>query len=91
MGTPVEYPWTYNLIWKLLHNDKQIINLFASNPFEGEPPKYIRAELYRYKFAKPANIEGRWWNRKALGDWIQPLSVKDSSLIAFLKAEEWIQ
>ncbi len=91
MDTPEEYPWTYNLIWKLLHNDPKITELFASDPFPDKPPKYIRAELYRYSFAKPGNPKGFWWKREPLGNWIQPLSVKDSSLIAFLKGMKWIK
>src|SRR5439155_11843440 len=30
-----EYPWTYNLAWKLLHNDDNAVGLFAGNPFPG--------------------------------------------------------
>lgn len=91
MGTPTEYLWTYNLIWKLLHNDPKITSLFASNPFKDKPPKYIRAELYHYSFAKPGNVKGLWWNRERLGNWIQPLSVNDSSLVSFLKGMKWIR
>jgi hypothetical protein len=91
MDTPQDYPWTYNLIWKLLHNDQKIIHLFASNPFNNKPPIYIRAELYRYRFAKPGNAQGLWWKRENLGNWIQPLSVNDSSLITFLKGMKWIR
>jgi hypothetical protein len=90
MATPQEYPWTYNLIWKLLHNDPKITSLFASNPFKDKPPKYIRAELYRYSFAKPGNAKGLWWKREKLGNWIQPLSMNDTTLIDLLKTEELI-
>jgi hypothetical protein len=90
MATPQEYPWTYKLIWKLLHNDPKITSLFASNPFKDKPPKYIRAELYRYSFAKPGNAKGLWWKREKLGNWIQPLSMNDTTLIDLLKTEELI-
>jgi hypothetical protein len=55
MSTPDEYPWTLTLITKLLHNDPGAIGLFApnGNPFPDKPPRYIRAVLYRYSFAKP--------------------------------------
>lgn len=90
MGTPTEYLWTYNLIWKLLHNDKKAMSLFSSVPFAEQPPKFIRAELYRYKFAKPGNPKGLWWTREDLGNWIQPLSVNDSTLVNFLKGMKWL-
>ena len=52
MSTTEEYPWTVNLIWKLLHNDAGAVGLFAGNPFPRKPPRYVRAVLYRYAFAK---------------------------------------
>ncbi|HEU5053956.1 MAG TPA: lipase maturation factor family protein [Hanamia sp.] len=91
MATPQEYPWVYNLIWKLLRNDPNATGLFASNPFSKKPPRYVRAVLYQYSFAKPGNPNHFWWNRKKLGLWIQPLSTSDTALVNFLKSEEWIK
>jgi hypothetical protein len=91
MSTPEEYLWVYNLIWKLLHNDTGAVSLFASNPFPKKPPRYIRAVLYQYSFAKPGNPQHLWWQRKQLGDWIQPFSADDSDLVRFLKSEDWIR
>jgi Lipase maturation factor len=90
MDTPGDYPWTLNLVWKLLHNDALATCLFASNPFPVQPPRYIRAVLYRYNFANPANDQGNWWNREKSGIWIPPMSVNDSSLVNFLKQAEWL-
>ena len=90
MGTTDEYPWTFNLVWKLLHNDPNAVTLFADNPFPGKPPRYIRAVLYRYTFAKPGNPKGLWWNRDRLGIWLPAMSVEDPRLIALLKSEGWI-
>ena len=89
MSTPDEYPWTVNLISKLLHNDPAVIGLFAGNPFPDKPPRYIRAVLYRYRFAQPDNSDGRWWNREALGLWLPPLSAEDPRLIESVKSGEW--
>ena len=90
MSSPDDYPWTLNLIWKLLHNDANAVNLFKENPFPDKPPKYIRAVLYEYSFVKPNN-KGIWWSRKSLGNWLSPLSVSDPQLIQFLKSYEWIR
>jgi hypothetical protein len=90
MSSPDEYPWTLNLMWKLLHNDPGAVNLFAGNPFPNQPPRYIRAVLYRYKFAKAGNPQGLWWNREQISIWIQPTSVTDPRLVKFLKSEGWI-
>jgi len=90
MSTPDEYPWTLNLIWKLLHNDPNAVNLFKKNPFPTKPPRYIRAVLYRYSFAKAGNPNGLWWNREKISIWILPLSVNDPDLLNILKQEDWI-
>jgi hypothetical protein len=90
MATPDEYPWTFNLAWKLLHNDTGTLCLFAGNPFPGSPPKYIRAVLYRYTFAKPGNNKGRWWNRERLGDWIPAVSINDPLLKDYLRRAGWL-
>ena len=91
MGTADQYPWTLNLVWKLLHNDTSSISLFARSPFADKPPRYIRAVLYRYKFAKPGNAEGLYWTREQIGDWIPALSVEDPRLIRFLQGQGWIK
>jgi hypothetical protein len=89
MASANDYPWTYNLIWKLLHNDPNAVGLFAGNPFPVVPPRYIRAELYKYSFAKPGNDGSQWWIRKQIGDWIAPLSINDSALSEFINQSGW--
>ena len=89
MSSPEEYPWTLHLIWKLLHNDPGATSLFARNPFPNKPPRYVRAVLYRYTFAKPGNAQQLWWNRERLGLWLPPLSAKDPRLIQFLQSYGW--
>lgn len=91
MSSPSDYPWTFNLVWKLLHNDKGATGLFASNPFPDRPPRYVRAVLYRYSFAKPGNAGGLWWTRERLEMWLPPMSVNNAGLMEFLKAEEWVR
>lgn len=90
MASPDDYPWTINLVWKLLHNDPHITSLFASNPFPGKPPRYVRAILYSYKFAKPGNRQKLYWNRERMATWLPAMSVNDPRLVEFLKTEEWI-
>ena len=81
MSTPDEYPWTYTLVNKLLHNDPGALSLFASNPFPAKPPLYIRAILYRYHFAKPGNPTGQWWTREQTGaPWLPAMAIGDPRL-----------
>ena len=89
MASPNEYPWTVNLVSKLLHNDPGIVGLFASNPFPDKPPRYIRAILYRYRFATPGNPQGLWWNRERISVWLPAMSANDPHLAEFLKSAGW--
>jgi hypothetical protein len=91
MSSPDEYPWSINLVWKLLHNDSRIVDLFESNPFPNKPPRYIRAVLYRYHFAKPGNPIKLYWTREYVASWLPAMSVDDPRLIEFLKTEGWIR
>jgi hypothetical protein len=90
MASPADYPWTLNLVYKLLHNDEQAVGLFADNPFPNKPPRYIRAVLYKYTFAKPGNPQGHVWNRQRISLWLPVLSVNDPGLLSFLKSSGWI-
>ncbi|MDB5116225.1 MAG: hypothetical protein JWQ79_1717 [Mucilaginibacter sp.] len=90
MSTADQYPWAYNLVWKLLHNDPDAVSLFADNPFPQKPPRYIRAVLYRYRFAKPGNPQGLYWTRERIGDWMPVLAEDNPQLIAFLKGQRWL-
>ena len=89
---PSEYPWTLHLVWKLLHNDPGAVGLFADNPFPDKPPRYIRAVLYRYRFAPPGNPEGRWWKRERVGAraGCPPCPPTIRACIEFLKRAGWI-
>jgi hypothetical protein len=89
MATATDYPWTYNLCWKLLHNDPGAVGLFAFNPFHDKPPRYIRAVLYRYHFAKPGNPEHSFWNREKIGLWLPPMDVNDPQLLGVLNVFGW--
>jgi len=91
MSTPDQYPWTLHLVWKLLHNDPGALSLLGGNPFPEKPPRYIRAVLYRYEFARPGNPEGNWWKREELGLWLPPLSADDSRLLDFLQQAGWLE
>jgi hypothetical protein len=90
MSGPEQYPWTLNLVWKLLHNDSGTLGLLAGNPFTTSPPRYIRAEFYRYQFAPLKNPGGAWWNRTRLGTWLPPLSAEDPVLRRFLTSYGWL-
>ena len=89
MGSPNDYPWTLNLVWKLLHNDPATVSLFRSNPFPDQPPRSIRAVLYRYSFVRP-NPAGDWWKRERLGLWLPPLEADNPQFKDILRRAGWL-
>ena len=78
MASPREYPWTLQFVWKLLHNDAGTLSLLANNPFPEKPPHFVRARLFRYRFAPLA--EKGWWRREVIDDWLPAFSVDDQEL-----------
>ncbi|KAM5131323.1 lipase maturation factor 1 [Callospermophilus lateralis] len=83
--------WILQLAGKLLVNDAQALSLLASNPFEGRPPpRWIRAEHWRYKFSLPGGkhaAEGKWWVRRRLGPYFPAVSLED--LEGYFREQDW--
>ncbi|MGB8323622.1 MAG: lipase maturation factor family protein [Candidatus Acidiferrum sp.] len=54
---------------RLLSNDKNVLSLFAFNPFPNGPPRQMRAVLWQYWFTSMAEkrVQGMWWRRQYLG------------------------
>jgi hypothetical protein len=78
MGDWREQPWFIPFVVKLLQNDPDTLSLLRANPFQNQPPKFIRATLYRYSFTTPDDRRRTddWWQRERLGLWFPPVSLK---------------
>jgi hypothetical protein len=77
---PVFLPWFEAFLSRLLENSPEVVDLLETNPFPLTPPRYLRAELYRYRFtdARTREATGQWWRREYLGPfyplpWLQRL------------------
>ncbi len=68
--------WFLRLLGKLLTGDAATLALLGSNPFPGEPPRYVRALYYRYRFctATERRKSGCWWHRELQGLYFPPVS-----------------
>jgi hypothetical protein len=57
--------WLANLMTRLLQGEQTVLALMGENPFEDEPPKQVRAVIYRYEFTDPEehHATGDWWKR----------------------------
>src|SRR5579871_4491971 len=82
MNPTPDDPWFFHLIQKLLQGDPATLGLLGRNPFPERPPRYIRAQYYRYTFTTPdeRRATGRWWNRNLLGAYLRPISLDDPAL-----------
>ena len=69
LGSWRNYPIVPNTEVRLLENAKDVLALFAGNPFRGAPPHRIRAVLWQYWFTSMAEkrATGLWWRRQFLG------------------------
>jgi hypothetical protein len=69
LGSWREYPIVPNTVVRLLSNDKDVLQLFADNPFPHAPPREIRTVLWQYWFTSTEEKRrtGTWWRRQLLG------------------------
>jgi hypothetical protein len=71
------YPWLRQFVLRLLQNDAATLRLLRHNPFPGSPPRYVRAQLYRYRFTTAAELrhDHAWWHRTLEGNYLRPTSL----------------
>ena len=69
LGNWREYPIVTNTEVRLLSNDRDVLSLFAGNPFPEAPPREVRAVIWQYWFTSMSEKQDRgvWWRRQLLG------------------------
>lgn len=62
-------PWLTNLMVRLAQGSKDVLGLFANNPFPAGPPRYVRATAYEYHFTtvEERAATGAWWKSEWRG------------------------
>jgi hypothetical protein len=75
-------PWLVHLVYKLLQNDPGVLSLLQNRPFPRAPPRYVRAERYRYHFTRIGSQA--YWRRERIGSYLPALSLDDPRLLDFL-------
>jgi hypothetical protein len=70
--------WFRNFCARLLQGSPDVLRLLQRDPFEGRPPRYVRAVFYQYRFADGAarRADGVWWTRERVGDYSPVLSLR---------------
>jgi len=66
---------------KLLENDRPTLRLMKTNPFAEQPPRYVRARLYRYRFTtyRERKETGAWWSRALMGEFLGPVALPEDA------------
>jgi predicted DCC family thiol-disulfide oxidoreductase YuxK len=79
LGNARDNPWIISLMLCLLEARPSVLALFDSTPFGADPPQYVRAQLYEYRFADRATHTqtGEWWERRPLGLYFPQVSLSD--------------
>jgi len=78
MSSPMYHEWFVPLLVKLLDADRPTLRLLRRDPFDGTPPRFVRALLYLYRFTTPKERReaGAWWHRELVGDYVPPVSLR---------------
>jgi hypothetical protein len=81
-------PMVTNTEERLLAGDKEVLLLFAGNPFPNTPPHIVRAVIWQYWFTTSAEkrTQGAWWRRELLGLYAPALEREPNGKIV---VDEW--
>jgi hypothetical protein len=69
--------WLTPFLQRLLGNDRAALRLLRHNPFPESPPRFVRAQLYEYRFTTAAELrrDGTWWHRTLVGKYASPMTL----------------
>jgi hypothetical protein len=83
-------PWIVHLAYQLLRGDPLPKTLLARDPFPDEPPRFVRARLYRYRFM-PGHARGQYWERELEDEYLHPLWLGHPDFRRFLASHGWLE
>ncbi|KAB0792048.1 hypothetical protein PPYR_14009 [Photinus pyralis] len=84
-----DQPWLLSLVHRMLQGRPEVRSLLdrAHSPFQGKPPKYIRGNLYNYKYTPwSERWQSAWWKREKVGEYFPAFSKDSAALVDYLKA-----
>ena len=78
LGNYRQNDWFIGLCRRLLEGSPDVLRLLEKDPFPDQPPRYIRAVVYRYHFTDPDERKrtGAWWRRELKGPYCPVLSLE---------------
>lgn len=77
LGNYRNNPWILGFEYRVLEGSPDVLRLLDRNPFPTAPPRYLRAQLYHYRFTtwSERRLTGAWWHRELMGPYLPPLSL----------------
>jgi len=81
LGRWRDNPWFGNFCLQLLQGSPEVLALLDQNPFPEQPPRYIRATLYDYRFTNDAERRqtGNWWRRENPREYLPVVSLEQKA------------
>jgi hypothetical protein len=69
------------------------MSLLKTNPFPDEPPQFVRALLYEYRFSasEAKKKAGLWWVREPKGMYFPTVSLRSPALRMLLQQMRWME
>jgi hypothetical protein len=83
LSTPETQSWFYPFCKRVLEGSQPVVRMFGRNPFQGAPPRFLRAVVYEYHFTTPAERKatGAWWTRRRLGLYGPVMMLENGNLV----------
>ncbi|HEY6911317.1 MAG TPA: lipase maturation factor family protein [Myxococcales bacterium] len=68
--------WVVRVELQLLEGSPEVLQLFAGDPFAGQPPEHVRSVKWRYRFTtrEEKKRTGAWWQREEVGPYAPALN-----------------
>jgi hypothetical protein len=75
--------WFVPFLGRLLAGDRATLKLLRHNPFPDEPPVWVRAHYYRYRFTTRAErrASGAWWERTYVREYVPAVRRDELTLV----------
>jgi predicted DCC family thiol-disulfide oxidoreductase YuxK len=91
LGHYQQNPWLLNFMERLMQGTPEVLALLKENPFPSQPPRYMRALLYDYRFStwgSPEAQQGQWWVRQRPGLYTPVLTLKQPEVTEISSEQE---
>jgi hypothetical protein len=80
-------PWVVHFVYKLLVGDATIRTQLAHDPFDGDPPTYVR--IRRFTYHLQSITADTWWTRDNEQLWLAPVALDDPDMLEALARFGW--